>query len=165
MQAPVQRAAAPVQRRRTPLGAPITPVEPSAAADGELTVQRSPFRRSHHSAVGALAASAAATVADTLGRVEPRGTERPEDPPPAYSPAAVDAAPPPYTVGSTPVASDDEAPPAYTRVPEGSFDPKGLSDFQVDELVHRMVGRITRLIRTELRMDRERIGRLRDDHR
>ncbi|WP_172385861.1 extensin [Streptomyces sp. MNP-20] len=156
VQAPVQHAAAPVRRRRTPLGAPITPVEPPSAADGELTVQRSPFRRSHHSAIGSLAASAAATVADTLGRVEPRGTERPEDPPPAYSP---------YTVGSAPVASDDEAPPAYTRVPEGSFDPKGLSDFQVDELVHRMVGRITRLIRTELRMDRERIGRLRDDHR
>ncbi|MCI3928230.1 hypothetical protein [Streptomyces sp. AN091965] len=106
--------------------------------------------------IGSLAASAAATVADTLGRGEPRGAERPEDPPPAYSPAAVDA------VSAPP---DDEAPPACTRVPEGAFDPKGLSDFQVDELVHRMVGRITRLIRTELRMDRERIGRLRDDHR
>ncbi|MFI0260646.1 hypothetical protein ACH4OW_16605 [Streptomyces sp. NPDC017056] len=44
----------------------------------------------------------------------------------------------------------------------GGFDPRALTDFQLDELVHRIIGRVTRLIRTELRMDRERIGRLRD---
>ncbi|WP_033038709.1 hypothetical protein [Streptomyces monomycini] len=43
-----------------------------------------------------------------------------------------------------------------------AFDPRALTDFQLDELVHRIIGRVTRLIRTELRMDRERIGRLRD---
>ncbi|GGQ73430.1 hypothetical protein Saso_39090 [Streptomyces asoensis] len=42
------------------------------------------------------------------------------------------------------------------------FDPRTLTDFQLDELTHRLTGRITRLLRTELRLDRERIGRLRD---
>jgi hypothetical protein len=42
------------------------------------------------------------------------------------------------------------------------FDPRDLTDFQLDELTHRLTGRITRLLRTELRLDRERIGRLRD---
>ncbi|MEU7188941.1 hypothetical protein [Streptomyces sp. NPDC045369] len=51
---------------------------------------------------------------------------------------------------------DDAGPPA------AAFDPRALTDFQLDELVHRIIGRVTRLIRTELRMDRERIGRLRD---
>ncbi|MFI0977410.1 hypothetical protein ACH4SP_10320 [Streptomyces sp. NPDC021093] len=45
---------------------------------------------------------------------------------------------------------------------EGGFDPRTLTDFQLDELTHKLTGRITRLLRTELRLDRERIGRLRD---
>ncbi|MFD9321230.1 hypothetical protein ACFWDQ_26790 [Streptomyces sp. NPDC060053] len=45
------------------------------------------------------------------------------------------------------------------------FDPRRLTDFQLDELTHRLTGRITRLLRTELRLDRERIGRLRDPRR
>ncbi len=67
------------------------------------------------------------------------------------------AAPPPYTPG--------EPPPEYTAVDEGRFDPRSLTDFQLDELTHRLIGRITRLIRTELRLDRERIGKLRDPRR
>ncbi|SCD65654.1 hypothetical protein GA0115251_117131, partial [Streptomyces sp. TverLS-915] len=46
--------------------------------------------------------------------------------------------------------------------PGTSFDPRALNDFQLDELTHRLTGRITRLLRTELRLDRERVGRLRD---
>ncbi|MEV5905362.1 hypothetical protein AB0L81_36535, partial [Streptomyces sp. NPDC052127] len=46
--------------------------------------------------------------------------------------------------------------------PRPGFDPRALTDFQLDELTHRLTGRITRLLRTELRLDRERIGRLRD---
>ncbi|MBK3581012.1 hypothetical protein JHN63_46040, partial [Streptomyces sp. MBT65] len=53
-------------------------------------------------------------------------------------------------------------PPSYEAIPAGQFDPRDLTDFQLDELVHRIIGRITRLIRTELRLDRERIGKLRD---
>lgn len=63
-------------------------------------------------------------------------------------------APPPY--------SESGPPPAYEEVPRGAFDPRALTDFQLDELTHRLTGRITRLLRTELRLDRERVGRLRD---
>ncbi|MDX2912846.1 hypothetical protein [Streptomyces griseiscabiei] len=59
------------------------------------------------------------------------------------------------------------APPAYSAVDENAapgaqLDPRALTDFQLDELTHKLIGRITRLVRTELRMDRERIGKLRD---
>ncbi|MEW1641084.1 extensin [Streptomyces sp. NPDC091219] len=73
----------------------------------------------------------------------------PPDPPPPYSPPTASAP------GTPP-------PPGYEAVPAGQFDPRDLTDFQLDELVHRIIGRITRLIRTELRLDRERIGKLRD---
>ena len=59
----------------------------------------------------------------------------------------------------------DELPPEYTPVAKGQFDPRSLTDFQLDELTHRLIGRITRLVRTELRLDRERIGKLRDPRR
>ncbi|MCR0991634.1 hypothetical protein NRM28_29995, partial [Streptomyces albidoflavus] len=71
-------------------------------------------------------------------------------------------APPPYTPGGSGSPSAGEDPPAYRAVAEGGRDPRELTDFQLDELVHRIIGRVTRLVRTELRMDRERIGRLRD---
>ncbi|MFE9768357.1 extensin [Streptomyces sp. NPDC005808] len=45
------------------------------------------------------------------------------------------------------------------------FDPRKLTSHQLDELTHRLIGRVTRLVRTELRMDRERIGKLRDPRR
>ncbi|OQD52341.1 hypothetical protein BM536_035845, partial [Streptomyces phaeoluteigriseus] len=48
------------------------------------------------------------------------------------------------------------------RSPRALSTPRALTDFQLDELTHRLTGRITRLLRTELRLDRERIGRLRD---
>ncbi|WP_369776600.1 hypothetical protein [Streptomyces sp. R33] len=56
------------------------------------------------------------------------------------------------------------APPASTSTPiaGGVFDPRSLTEFQLDELTHRLIGRITRQLRTELRLDRERVGRLRD---
>lgn len=59
----------------------------------------------------------------------------------------------------------DEPLPEYTPVAKGQFDPRSLTDFQLDELTHRLIGRITRLVRTELRLDRERIGKLRDPRR
>ncbi|MBL1103166.1 extensin [Streptomyces sp. 5-8] len=170
---------------------------PAADASGQvLPVQR--FWRKHtspsdrrggtsatgHTAVGALAASAAATVATDLSRgngpagghrtdTPPPYTTRPATPPPPYG--VPPGGPPPYetsTDGPPPgppppyaPASDGGPPPAYTEIPAGSFDPRELTDFQLDELVHRIIGRVTRLIRTELRMDRERIGRLRDPRR
>jgi hypothetical protein len=46
-----------------------------------------------------------------------------------------------------------------------SFSVGELTSAQLDELAHRLIGRITRLLRAELRLDRERIGRLRDTRR
>ncbi|MEU7312326.1 extensin, partial [Streptomyces albidoflavus] len=125
------------------------------------TVQRVPGRTT-----GALAASAAAAVAASLSRSRPApapaGPPPPYEPPPAYS-ASAPGAPPPYTPGSSGGSSSaGEEPPAYSAVAQGGMDPRELTDFQLDELVHRIIGRVTRLVRTELRMDRERIGRLRD---
>ncbi|MGW0706777.1 hypothetical protein ACWD4G_12585 [Streptomyces sp. NPDC002643] len=56
--------------------------------------------------------------------------------------------------------SEAETPPAGAQ--SAPFDPRTLTDFQLDELTHKLIGRITRLVRTELRLDRERIGKLRD---
>ncbi|MEV7691077.1 hypothetical protein [Streptomyces bungoensis] len=105
------------------------------------------------SATGALAAAAAATVAGSLA--PPPASRRADPPPPPYQPAGGGAPPP---AGGPP-------PPGYEAVPPGAFDPRELTDFQLDELVHRIIGRVTRLIRTELRLDRERIGKLRDPRR
>ncbi|MFE3766733.1 hypothetical protein ACFXPI_33820 [Streptomyces sp. NPDC059104] len=97
--------------------------------------------------LGALAAAASATVASTLGHLRPSSQQAPPaGPPPPYERPAAHGA----------------SPPEYTAVPAGAFDPRELTEFQLDELVHRIIDRVTRLVRTELRMDRERIGRLRD---
>jgi len=46
-----------------------------------------------------------------------------------------------------------------------AFDARALTEGQFDELVHRLIGPLTRLLRTEFRLDRERIGKLRDPRR
>jgi hypothetical protein len=46
-----------------------------------------------------------------------------------------------------------------------AFDARKLTESQVDELIHRVFGPLTRLLRTEFRLDRERIGKLRDARR
>ncbi|WP_405604294.1 hypothetical protein OG741_34625 [Streptomyces sp. NBC_01410] len=53
----------------------------------------------------------------------------------------------------------------HTPVPDAAFNPRSLTEFQLDELTHRLISRITRQLRTELRLDRERIGKLRDPRR
>ncbi|MFJ6083173.1 hypothetical protein ACIQI8_17425 [Streptomyces sp. NPDC092369] len=154
--------------------APAATGSQQSAAASPLAVQRAPWSRSkssspakhqtRHSATGALAAAAAATVASAVGRhtpAAPPATARRSEPPPPYSSHTAGPPPnppPPYSVSASAAAP----PPEYTAVPAGGFDPRELTDFQLDELVHRIIGRITRLIRTELRMDRERIGKLRD---
>ncbi|MGW2279187.1 hypothetical protein [Streptomyces sp. NPDC001770] len=122
------------------------------------------------SAIGSLAAAAAATAAGPLMHTAP--PPRPSGPPP-YTPSGP---PPPYTPASAsgahvpppnvpPSSAHATPPPEYRTVPEGAFDPKELTEFQLDALAHQLIGRITRLIRTELRLDRERIGKLRDPRR
>lgn len=133
---------------------------PPGAVSGDMPpVQRFSFRRSRRAGhtTAALASATAATVVDNLTRLDPPPSRPgPDEPPPPYSDP-----PPPYEAGAG-APPPDGPPPAYTAVPEGGFDPRQLTDFQLDELVHRIIGRVTRLVRTELRMDRERIGRLRD---
>ncbi|MFI1029518.1 hypothetical protein [Streptomyces sp. NPDC020951] len=78
------------------------------------------------------------------------------------TPRPASAGPPPGSGGAQ--SSSNSASPAHAE-PHPGFDPRSLTDFQLDELTHRLTGRITRLLRTELRLDRERIGRLRDPRR
>ncbi|MFF4230398.1 extensin [Streptomyces sp. NPDC001820] len=101
-----------------------------------------------------------------------RDPKNPLLPTPATTTAAVSAVTAHRTASDGSSASDStsgdragEPPPAYTAVAKGGFDPRSLTDFQLDELTHKLIGRITRLIRTELRLDRERIGKLRDPRR
>ncbi|MEV0225625.1 extensin [Streptomyces sp. NPDC050704] len=95
----------------------------------------------------------AATTTTAVSAVSAHGTS-------SRGPSA--AAP---TGGAPPKKDPGDLPPDYLAVAKGQFDPRSLTDFQLDELTHRLIGRITRLIRTELRLDRERIGRLRDPRR
>ncbi|MCB5909124.1 hypothetical protein [Streptomyces pinistramenti] len=46
-----------------------------------------------------------------------------------------------------------------------AFDARKLTDGQLDELVHRLIGSLVPRLKIELRLDRERIGRLRDPRR
>ncbi|KUF18736.1 hypothetical protein AT728_06715 [Streptomyces silvensis] len=159
----------PVARIIAPVGAPAA-VGTGGAPSNDLPVQRG-VRSATRSVTGTLAAAAANAVGQTMERFRtssqgrqsqqaPQGRQEQEefvdDPLPF---------PPDRNPETVPGGAAEAPPPAYSRVPKGTFDPKDLTDFQIDELVHRMIGRITRLVRTELRMDRERIGRLRDDRR
>ncbi|QLH23634.1 hypothetical protein [Streptomyces sp. Rer75] len=110
-------------------------------------------------------------------------------PTPAPTPAApTSAAPTPTPPPVTPPHQPPEAPapPPASRTARASspardsgkgkrtttaatqiaaFDARTLTDGQFDELVHRLIGPLTRLLRTEFRLDRERIGKLRDPRR
>ncbi|TMQ89903.1 hypothetical protein ETD83_37775 [Actinomadura soli] len=61
-----------------------------------------------------------------------------------------------------PVASRDEARPVAPRRDEGRPDARRPEEMDVDELARHLLGPLARLLRAELRMDRERVGRLRD---
>ncbi|MFD3581960.1 hypothetical protein [Streptomyces sp. NPDC058683] len=89
----------------------------------------------------------------------------PSDPPPSYSGSAADSGSSSGSSsgsGSGSGSSSADPPPGYQAVEAGGFDPRALTEFQVDALVHRIIDRITRHVRTELRRDRERVGKLRD---
>ncbi|MER5460477.1 hypothetical protein ABT010_07235 [Streptomyces sp. NPDC002668] len=111
----------------------------------------------------------------------------PPAPPLASAPRPAEQRPAPVTVqrtrrgGDTPTGGSPPPPgdpppsggrrPNSTRRDSGTgtagavFDARHLTDGQVDELTHRLIGPLTRLLRTELRLDRERIGKLRDPRR
>jgi hypothetical protein len=155
----------PAQSTSSPL--PVTPLaRPPAPVTDMPVVQRLGRNKAHKpgsSAIGSLASAAAATVGNVFASQSSRAHRPADPPPPAYTRSDA-AAPPPYEPPQA-AARSASAPPEYTAVPAGGFDPRDLTDFQLDELVHRIIGRVTRLIRTELRLDRERIGKLRDPRR
>ncbi|MFJ8160196.1 hypothetical protein ACIRBY_04610 [Streptomyces sp. NPDC096136] len=155
----------------SPPPADAHPALPAAPAAGP-TVQRFPsfgFGSGSGSGrtIGALAAAASATAVSAPGHLGASSRPAPPaEPPPPYEPPAAHAGSPGTPSGGRPApgaaVSPQDPPPEYTAVPAGAFDPRELTEFQLDELVHRIIDRVTRLVRTELRMDRERIGRLRD---
>ncbi|MFB4196336.1 hypothetical protein ACE11A_18510 [Streptomyces carpaticus] len=122
---------------------------------------------------GHVPAAAPAPVAMPVARPAPAGAPGAAARPAAGRVPAVQRAP-----GSAPAAPPRPAPPpaavqrsggppvaARTASPETeSTDPLRLTEFQLDQLSHQLIGRVARLLRTELRLDRERIGRLRDSH-
>ncbi|MFE5139447.1 hypothetical protein ACFRDV_17505 [Streptomyces fagopyri] len=91
-------------------------------------------------------------------------TAPPPPPPPTGPPPAYSASEPPSSPSSSGNrgGQSEQAPPAYTPV---DFNPRALTPGQIDELTHKLAGPITRLLRTELRLERERIGKLRDPRR
>lgn len=127
---------------------------------------------------GHLPAAAPAPVAMPVARPAPAGppgatSARPAaGPAPAVqrAPGAASAAPPRPTPPPRPApppaaVQRSGGPPVVARTasPETeSTDPLRLTEFQLDQLSHQLIGRVARLLRTELRLDRERIGRLRD---
>ncbi|MGI5047785.1 extensin, partial [Streptomyces sp. JAC25] len=81
---------------------------------------------------------------------------------PAPAPARVTSPPRATSVAvqrsSSGSSAADKPAPSVTS----QLKPRDLKEDQVAELVHRLIGPMTRMLRAELRLDRERIGKLRD---
>jgi hypothetical protein len=73
--------------------------------------------------------------------------------------------PPPHSATATRATAGHASAQRGADPATSGFDPRKLKDEQVDELTHKLIGPLTRMLRTELRLDRERIGRLRDPRR
>ncbi|MFI1352425.1 extensin [Streptomyces sp. NPDC020898] len=85
----------------------------------------------------------------------PKSTPRSSPPPPSPPP-------PPASSAPQPKAQQAQQAQQAQAAARPSFNAKDLDDHQLDELTHRLIDRVTRKVRTELRLDRERIGKLRD---
>ncbi|MFD9027732.1 extensin [Streptomyces parvulus] len=145
----------PVHTQPAPARAAETTTTTATTSAAAPPVQRAFGLGRARGAISSLASHAAAAVAETFPDRRSSSQHRPAGQPSPSDPS------PPYSEAGSP-AGDGAELPGYTAIPEGGLDPRQLTDFQLDELVHRIIGRVTRLVRTELRMDRERIGRLRD---
>jgi hypothetical protein len=162
---------------------PAVPLGPVRSVDAaELPVQRAPATPSLGDRLAKFVSpqrpSEPRVTSVTVGRDTSGGgtssEKRPAgkttaDPPPPYSPPAY-GPPPSYSVRDTrtgpPGGGGGNGNGNGNGGDDGTeFDARTLSDGQVDELTHRLIGPLTRLLRTELRLDRERIGRLRDSRR
>ncbi|MFD9794609.1 hypothetical protein ACFWXK_27100 [Streptomyces sp. NPDC059070] len=161
--------------QRTPAPLPSGPAAPATAPTRAPGNPGAPaVQRQLGQTIGALASAVSSTVGSTFAHLHRpsngrsasgRSRHDTAEQLPAYSPLPPGGAPPGYPARPVEASGTPEPPPGYTEVPKGAFNPRELTEFQLDELVHRISGRITRHIRTELRLDRERIGRLRDTRR
>ncbi|MEV7831596.1 hypothetical protein AB0P12_13350 [Streptomyces subrutilus] len=137
-----------VLRRATAVPAGTAPL-PLAALD-----PRTPSAPAHPYPSPAPPAPAAPPRAVPLQRLAPTGTPPFGTPTPA--PTAPEPTAPPAPVPSAPSA----APPPST--PIGPPEPAQPTQADLDALARRLLAPLSRLLRAELRGDRERIGRLRD---
>ncbi|MHA6761773.1 hypothetical protein [Streptacidiphilus sp. PAMC 29251] len=163
---PVQRSVASGGGAAPLLGVPPAPAQerdlvvPLAAASPAppmvLPVQRTPATPSVPNLISGLISPARRAEPQVTPAVAYRSSSRSggggagasrNGPPPPYSP--------PPTAQVTPGVDEVTS----------RFDARKLKDAQVDELTHKLIGPLTRLLRTELRLDRERIGKLRDPRR
>ncbi|GHA91186.1 hypothetical protein GCM10010392_16910 [Streptomyces clavifer] len=127
-----------------PVRSPVVSLAPARLAPAAaLPVQRAP-------AVPAARASQSPAVPPVPARA----------PSPAPAPVAVQRRAAPVAVHRSSGGQGSTARPAPSVTSQ--FHPRDLKEDQVAELVHRLIGPMTRLLRTELRLDRERIGKLRD---
>ncbi|WP_217545809.1 hypothetical protein [Streptomyces sp. GbtcB6] len=148
---PTPTPAQPVPLRPT---TPISATSPLPVAPlGRVTVQRDALTTALPVDHPTTSLKKATSTTHTARAVAPR-TQTGRQPPPPDDPP-----PPGYSASAS---SADDPPPGYTAIEGGGFDPRALTEFQVDALVHRIIDRITRHVRTELRRDRERVGKLRD---
>ncbi|WP_436738197.1 hypothetical protein [Streptomyces sp. BBFR102] len=118
-----------------------TPPAPAAAL---------PVQRAHAHAAERPAPAAVPVPAPAPARRAPVPAVQRVTAPPRTTPAVVQR--------GTGGESKGKPPPSVTS----QVNPRDLREDQVVELVNRLIGPMTRLLRTELRLDRERIGRLRD---
>jgi hypothetical protein len=153
--APAPRMVLPVQRT------PATPSVPelitgliSPARRAEPRVTPVVARRSGGGSAGGNASGS------TSGSAGGGGSGGRHDPPPPGSPYSSPSYSPSYSPPAGPTSAQGADDSVTSR-----FDARKLKDAQVDELTHRLIGPLTRMLRTELRLDRERIGRLRDPRR
>ncbi|MER7837378.1 hypothetical protein ABTY98_16080 [Streptomyces sp. NPDC096040] len=158
---PVKPTTAPTPAHPVPLR-PTTPISataplPVAPLNRPTTVQRDalPTALPVDLPTSTLNKAPVTSTTTTASRPEAPPAQAGRQPPPPYEP-------PSSSSGSGSGSSSDEPPPGYTAVEAGGFDPRALTEFQVDALVHRIIDRVTRHVRTELRRDRERVGKLRD---
>ncbi|MDX3302068.1 hypothetical protein PV373_08735 [Streptomyces sp. ME02-7008A] len=147
---------------------PRTPAAPAAP------VASAPVARPFRSPVVSLApARSVPAAALPVQRAPEAQAARPSQPPiappppvrtpaPAPAPARVTSPPRATSVAvqrsSSGSSAADKPAPSVTS----QLKPRDLKEDQVAELVHRLIGPMTRMLRAELRLDRERIGKLRD---
>ncbi|WP_344306052.1 extensin, partial [Streptomyces turgidiscabies] len=168
---PVAPKAAPLRRSAPPVvGQPVvTPVRHSPASAplpapvSHSTGAGTPVQRGHAPSptpprpamTGAAPAQPVVPAAPSVVRIQRRAAPAPQAAQPATQAKS----------RQTQQAEQTQQTEWMECEPPPPFEVRELNDHQLDELTHRLIDRVTRKVRTELRLDRERIGKLRDPRR